>query len=222
MSYTLNAVARTTDEQGKGSSRRLRKANLIPAIVYGGDAKPLSVSVKLNELVKAIQDESFFSSVTTLALDGSENEEVIIKALQRHPAKGTPLHVDFQRVVRGQTMHFTVPVHYTGTAKGVKAGGVLQTNITELNINCLPRQLPEAIEVDVTNLEIGDLLRFSDIKLADGITIVELDSNATDRVVVSVQAPTMPTDDEEAVSETNETTIQTVGESESDKDTDVE
>lgn len=200
MSYTLTTVARAADEQGKGSSRRLRKANLIPAIVYGGDAKPMSVSVKLNELVKVIQDESFFSSVTTLALD-SGNEEVIIKALQRHPSKGTPLHVDFQRVVRGQAMHFTVPVHFTGTAKGVKSGGILQTNVTELHINCLPRQLPEAIEVDVTDLEIGDLLRFSDIKLADGITIVELDSNATDRVVVSVQAPTVSADSEESTSE---------------------
>ncbi|UZA08037.1 50S ribosomal protein L25/general stress protein Ctc [Moraxella bovis] len=198
MSYTLTTVARAADEQGKGSSRRLRKANLIPAIVYGGDAKPLSVSVKLNELVKALQDESFFSSVTTLAIDGND-QEVIIKALQRHPSKGTPLHVDFQRVVRGQTMHFTVPVHFTGTAKGIKAGGILQTNVNELHINCLPRQLPEAIEVDVTDLEIGDLLRFSDIKLADGITIIELDSNATDRVVVSVQAPTVSAD-----SETNE------------------
>lgn len=200
MSYTLTTVARAADEQGKGSSRRLRKANLIPAIVYGGDAEPLSVSVKLNELVKALQDESFFSSVTTLAIDGND-QEVIIKALQRHPSKGTPLHVDFQRVVRGQTMHFTVPVHFTGTAKGVKAGGILQTNVTELHINCLPRQLPEAIEVDVTDLEIGDLLRFSDIKLADGITIVELDSNATDRVVVSVQAPTVSADSEESASE---------------------
>lgn len=195
MSYTLNAVARAADEQGKGSSRRLRKANLIPAIVYGGNAEPLSVSVRLNELVKALDDETFFSSVTTLAIDG-ENQEVIIKALQRHPSKGVPLHVDFQRVVRGQTMHFTVPVHFIGTAKGVKEGGVLQTNVTELHINCLPRQLPEAIEVDVSHLEIGDLIRFSDVKLADGMSIVELDSHATDRVVVSVQAPTVSADSE--------------------------
>lgn len=195
MSYTLNTVARAADEQGKGSSRRLRKANLIPAIVYGGNAEPLSVSVRLNELVKALDDETFFSSVTTLAIDG-ENQEVIIKALQRHPSKGVPLHVDFQRVVRGQTMHFTVPVHFVGTAKGVKEGGVLQTNVTELHINCLPRQLPEAIEVDVSHLEIGDLIRFSDVKLADGMSIVELDSHATDRVVVSVQAPTVSADSE--------------------------
>ncbi len=200
MSYTLNTVVRATDEQGKGSSRRLRKSNLIPAIIYGGNAEPLSVSVKLNELVKALEDETFFSSVTTLTIDG-DNQEVIIKALQRHPSKGTPLHVDFQRVVRGQTMHFTVPVHFVGTAKGVKAGGVLQTNVTELHINCLPRQLPEAIEVDVSNLDIGDLLRFSDVKLAEGISIVELDSNATDRVVVSVQAPTVSTEDSEASAE---------------------
>lgn len=186
MSYTLNAVARAADLQGKGSSRRLRRENLIPAIVYGGHAEPVAISVKLNELVKALEDDAFFASVSTLVLDG-ENQEVVIKALQRHPSKGMPLHVDFQRVVRGETMEFTVPVHFVGTAAGVKAGGVLQTNVTELHVHCLPRQLPEAIEVDVSTLNVGDLLRFSDIKLPEGLSIVDLDSHATDRVVVSVQ-----------------------------------
>lgn len=96
MSYTLNAVVRSADEQGKGSSRRLRKANLIPAVVYG-KGEPVSISVKLNELVKALEDDAFFNTTTTLALEGG-NEQVIIKALQRHPAKNTPLHVDFVRV----------------------------------------------------------------------------------------------------------------------------
>lgn len=186
MSYTLNAVARAADLQGKGSSRRLRRENLIPAIVYGGHAEPVAISVKLNELVKALEDDAFFASVSTLVLDG-ESQEVVIKALQRHPSKNTPLHVDFQRVVRGETMQFTVPVHFVGTAAGVKAGGVLQTNVTELHVHCLPRQLPEAIEVDVSALNVGDLLRFSDIKLPEGLSIVDLDSHATDRVVVSVQ-----------------------------------
>ena len=195
--YTLSTVARSGDQQGKGASRRLRKENLVPAIIYGGQGEPVSVAVKYNELIRALEDEAFFASIINLNIDGN-SEEVIIKALQRHPAKGTPLHADFQRIVRGQTMHFTVPVHFVGTAKGTKAGGILQTNVTELEINCLPRQLPEFIEVDVSALEIGDLLRFSDIKLADGITIVDLDSHATDRVVVSVQAPTVSEEDSEA------------------------
>lgn len=187
MSYTLNAVLRGEKEQGKGASRRLRRANLVPAIVYGGNDKPVSICVKNNELVRALEDEAFFASLINLSLDGS-TEEVVIKALQRHPSKGIPLHVDFQRVVRGQTMNFTVPLHFVGTSVGVKAGGMLSTNITEIEVNCLPRQLPEFIEVDVTELNVGDLLRLSDIKLPEGFSVVELTHGGTDRVVVSVQA----------------------------------
>ena len=87
MSYTLNAVARSAEEQGNGASRRLRKENLVPAIIYGGKGEPVSICVKTNELVKALEDEAFFSSTTTLALEGG-NEEVVIKALQRHPPAG--------------------------------------------------------------------------------------------------------------------------------------
>lgn len=94
--FTLNGVARGADQQGKGASRRLRKENLIPAIIYGGKQEPISICVKTNELVKALESDEFFSTVTTIAIDGAEHK-VVIKALQRHPAKGFPLHVDFQR-----------------------------------------------------------------------------------------------------------------------------
>lgn len=199
--FTLNAVVRNDDKQGKGASRRLRKENLVPAIVYGGDKEPASVAVKYNELIKALSDDAFFASIVTLNVEGN-TEEVVIKALQRHPSKTTPLHADFQRIVRGQTMQFTVPVRFTGTAKGTEEGGVLQTNVTELQVNCLPRQLPEFVEVDVSDLAIGDLLRFSDIKLVEGLSIVDLDNGATDRVVVSVQAPTVePVESEEEAEE---------------------
>ncbi len=95
MSYTLNAVVRSQEQQGKGASRRLRKANLVPAIVYG-KGEPKAICVKYNELVRALEDEAFYGSVVTLALEGAD-ESVTIKALQRHPAKNTPLHVDFVR-----------------------------------------------------------------------------------------------------------------------------
>lgn len=96
MSYTLNAVVRADKEQGKGASRRLRKENLIPAIVYG-KGEPVAIAVKNNELVRALEEDTFFTSNITLALEGG-NETVVIKALQRHPSKGVPLHVDFVRV----------------------------------------------------------------------------------------------------------------------------
>lgn len=188
--FNLSVVVRQDNEQGKGASRRLRKQNLVPAIIYGGKGEAVSIAVKYNELVKAIQNEAFFSHILELDVNGTK-EEVIIKAMQRHPSKGIPLHADFQRIVRGQTMNFTVPVHIVGTSKGVKAGGILQTNMTEVEITCLPRQLPEFIEVDISKLEIGDVIRLSDLKLPEGFSVVELTHGGTDRVVVSVQPPTV-------------------------------
>lgn len=197
--FTLNATLRSQEEQGKGASRRLRRQNLIPAIIYGGNSEPKSINLKANELSKALQSESFFASLINIDVAG-ETEEVIIKDLQRHPAKGFAMHADFQRVVRGQTMNFNVPVHFVGEAAGVKDGGILSTNITDVEITCLPRELPEFIEVDVSALAIGDVLRLSDIKLQNG-SITQLDSDGADRVIVSVQPPVVEEEPEETPSE---------------------
>lgn len=195
--FTLTVVNRDSDKQGKGASRRLRKENLVPAIIYGGNSEPKSIALKANELIKAIDNDAFFSSIFDLTVDG-QKEEVIIKAMQRHPSKNFPLHVDFQRVVRGQIMNFTVPLHFVGKeeAEGSKKGGVLQTNMIEVEISCLPRQLPEFIEVDVSSFDIGDMLHLSELKLPEGVSITQLDQNGTDRVVVTMQAPTLETEDD--------------------------
>ncbi len=183
--FILNVSLRSNDEQGKGASRRLRKENLIPAIVYGGNGEPLSISVKKNELVKALESEAFFASLITLNV-GDSTQEVIIKALQRHPAKGYPMHVDFQRIVRGQEMHFTVPVHFVGESVGVKAGGILSHSLNEIEISCLPRQLPEFIEVDVSAMQIGDVKHLHDVVLPAGITLVD---HGNDQTIVTILAP---------------------------------
>ncbi len=190
--FTLTVVNRDADKQGKGASRRLRKENLVPAIIYGVNGEPKSIAVKTNELVKALESDAFFSSILDLTVDG-QKEEVVIKAMQRHPSKNFPLHVDFQRVVRGQTMNFTVPLHFVGkeNAAGSKNGGILQTNMTEVEISCLPRQLPEFIEVDVSGFEIGDMIHLSELKLPEGASVTQLDHNGTDRVVVIMQPPTL-------------------------------
>ncbi|OOR90836.1 50S ribosomal protein L25/general stress protein Ctc [Moraxella caviae] len=202
MSYTLTTVARPTEQQGKGASRRLRKENLVPAIVYGGDAEPVSVCVKKNELVKALEDDAFFSSVTTLALDG-ENHEVVVKALQRHPSKGFPLHVDFQRIVRGQVMNFHVPVHLVNVEKsaGKKAGGILSTLVNDIEVSCMPRHLPEAIEVDVSALEIGESIHLKDVKLPSDVTLVIHEESDAERVIATMQAPSVEPAAEEAATE---------------------
>lgn len=194
--FNLNAVQRSENEQGKGASRRLRKSNLVPAIVYGGKGEPTSVAVKYNELVKALEDEAFFSSIIELNIDGN-TEEVVIKALQRHPAKNVPVHADFQRIVRGQLMNFHVPVHVVNesVSVGKKAGGVLSTLVNDIEVSCLPRNLPEAIEVDVTDLAVGSSIHLGELKLPADVSLVLHDSEDSNRVIVTMQAPTVAKED---------------------------
>lgn len=188
--FTLNAVTRGEELQGKGASRRLRKQNLIPAIIYGGNEEPVAVSLKNNELVKSLESEAFFSSIITIAVEGGEEEQGIIKALQRHPAKGFPMHADFQRIVKGQKISMSVPVHFEGTdvAPGTKAGGILSTLVADLDISCLPSQIPEYISIDVSGLEVGDSVHLSDITLSEGVTLADLEAG-TDRTVANMTAP---------------------------------
>ncbi|WP_299186092.1 50S ribosomal protein L25/general stress protein Ctc [uncultured Psychrobacter sp.] len=198
--FSLNAVDRSAEQQGKGASRRLRKQNLVPAIIYGGGEEPTAISLKLNELVKSLEFEAFFSHILTINVDGEEHQAVI-KDLQRHPAKGFPMHADFQRIVKGHKIHMNVPVHFSGReeAPGTKAGGILSTLVSDIEIVCLPSQLPEYLEVDVSGMEIGDLFRLSDIDLPEGVIIFDLDmEDAHDRTIVNMQPPTVEEVDEDA------------------------
>ena len=198
--FALNAVDRSAELQGKGASRRLRKQNLVPAIIYGGGEQPTAISIKINELVKSLEFEAFFSHILTLNVDGEEHQ-VVIKDLQRHPAKGFPMHADFQRVVKGQKINMNVPVHFSGReeAPGTKAGGVLSTLVTDIEIVCIPSQLPEYLEIDVSGMEIGDLFRLSDITLPEGVVIAELElEDGHDRTIVNMQPPTVEEVDEDA------------------------
>ncbi|MFC6204257.1 MULTISPECIES: 50S ribosomal protein L25/general stress protein Ctc [Psychrobacter] len=199
--FAINAVDRSAEQQGKGASRRLRKQNLVPAIIYGGGEEPTTISIKINELVKSLEYEAFFSQILTITLDTGNEHQVVIKALQRHPAKGFPMHADFQRVVKGQKINMNIPVHFAGReeAPGTKAGGILSTLVTDIEIVCLPSQLPEYLEIDVSGMEIGDLFRLSDIKLPEGVIIFDLDmEDAHDRTIVNMQPPTVEEVDEEA------------------------
>ena len=190
--FNLNAVARGTDLQGKGASRRLRKQNLVPAIIYGASKEPLSVSLRMNELTKSLETEAFFSHILSIAVEGQDTEEVVIKAMQRHPVKNMPMHVDFQRIVRGQAMHVTVPVHYNGSdvAPGHKAGGIFVSNATELEVTCIPSKIPEYSSVDVSAMNVGDSIHLMDIKMPEGVVIRELEvAEPFNRTVATMQAP---------------------------------
>ncbi|OOS20737.1 50S ribosomal protein L25/general stress protein Ctc [Moraxella lincolnii] len=196
--FQLNAVNRSAEQQGKGASRRLRKQNLVPAIIYGGNEEPTAIAVKYNELIKALENEAFFSHILTINVDGDEHQAVI-KDLQRHPAKGVPLHADFMRIVKGQKIHMNVPVHFEGKedAPGTKEGGILSTLVTDVEIICLPSRLPESLVVDVSKMQIGDTYHLSDIVLPEGVVIYELEQeDGTDRTIVNMQAPTVEEVDE--------------------------
>ena len=199
--FAINAVDRSAEQQGKGASRRLRKQNLVPAIIYGGGEEPTTISIKINELVKSLEYEAFFSQILTITTDKGDEHQVVIKALQRHPAKGFPMHADFQRIVKGQKINMNIPIHFSGReeAPGTKAGGILSTLVSDIQIVCLPSQLPEYLEIDVSGMEIGDLFRLSDIKLPEGVIIFDLDmEDAHDRTIVNMQPPTVEEVDADA------------------------
>jgi len=168
--------AQTREDAGKGASRRLRRQALVPAIVYGGNKEPQSISLLSKELIKHLENEAFYSHIISINIAG-KSEDVILKDLQRHPAKPTILHADFLRVLKDQKLTTKVPLHFINEEKcnGVKnQGGIVNHSITELEIVCLPADLPEYIEVDVIDLEIGDIIHISDLKLPKGVESVDL------------------------------------------------
>ncbi|WP_043318752.1 50S ribosomal protein L25/general stress protein Ctc [Microbulbifer sp. HZ11] len=188
--FKLNANVRS--DEGKGASRRLRREEAkVPAIIYGGKAEPQSIALLQKDLFKALESESFFSSVITLSVDGKD-ETVILRDLQRHPAKAVLLHADFQRVSANTKVHVKVPLHFLNedTCKGVKAGGIVSHTLNELDINAPASKLPEFIEVDLADLELDGTVHISDIKLPEGVESVDLAHGEDhDLVVASVHKP---------------------------------
>ena len=197
--FTLSATPR--EESGKGASRRLRReANLVPAIVYGGRKKPQQISLKFNEFVKHLENEAFYSHIINLSIDGND-EDVILKDLQRHPSKAAIYHADFLRVSKTKKFTTKVPLHFINeaTSKGIKLqGGVASHNMTELEISCLPGDLPEYIEVDLANVELGQIVHISDLQLPKGVESVALSHGEDHNLpVVNIHKPKGATVDEE-------------------------
>lgn len=197
--YTLEATVRS--DKGTGASRRLRHANQVPAILYGADKEPQNISLAHNKVWQAQAHEGFYSHILTLVVDG-EKQEAILKDVQRHPYKPTILHLDFQRVDANQKLHTNVPVHFIGEDAAVKTGGTVAHTMTELEITCLPKDLPEFIEVNVAALEIGQTLHISDLVLPAGVASVELGKGEShDLAVVTLHAPKGASDSEDDASE---------------------
>ena len=170
---TINAEARS--DMGKGASRRLRRTGVVPGIIYGADKEPEMITVKHNELIHALEDEAFYSSILNVNVDGN-SQQVVLKDLQRHPAKPFIMHLDLLRISQKTAIRMQVPLHFINeeTAPGAKAGGTASHNMTEVEISCLPADLPEYIEVDCGDMEIGDSIHLSEIKLPGGVEIPAL------------------------------------------------
>lgn len=176
MSNDFNLDAELRTDLGKGASRRLRLQNKVPAILYGGEGEPVSLTLPANVISRALQEESFYSSIIMLTVDG-KTERTILRDLQRHPYKQTILHMDFQRLVAGQEITVNIPLHFINedTCVGVKTGGgLISHTMTELEVSCRPRDLPEFIEVDMADVDLGGAVHISDIKLPEGVTSIAL------------------------------------------------
>ncbi len=172
--FVLHAEAR--EDQGKGASRRLRHQGLVPSVIYGGTKNPQSISIIGKDFLKHLENEAFYSHIITLDV-GGKTEDVILKDLQRHPAKPVVMHADFLRVSKNQKLTTRVPLHFINEdiAVGVKTqGGILSHTMTDLEISCLPADLPEFIEVDVATLELDSILHISDLTLPKGVESVAL------------------------------------------------
>jgi len=187
--FVLTAELR--NDMGKGASRRLRGAGKVPAIMYGGHEEPTSISLIHNELAHQLENEAFFSHILTIKL-GGKDENAIVKDVQRHPSKPLILHIDLQRVSATETIRVHVPLHFINEASspGVKAGGLATHSLTEAEVQCLPKDLPEYIEVDLGNLEVNEIIHLSDIKLPAGVELVELShGEGHDQAVASIHLP---------------------------------
>ena len=215
--FEVQAEART--DEGKGASRRLRHAGKVPAVVYGAEKEPVSISLDHNQFIRHLAEEAFYAHILTLVIDGKK-DQVVLKDLQRHPANDNKIiHADFLRVDASHAMTMTVPLHFVGEeeAPGVKAGGQVSHMITEVEVSCLPQDLPEFIEANLSAVEMDGSVHLSELALPKGVTLTALshgqeeqlaegERSAYDQAVASIHMPRA-----QAVEETEEAAAEEEG-----------
>ena len=207
MKQEFDLIAELREDQGKGASRRLRHEGKVPAILYGGGRPPRALSFDHNKVLRQMDSESFYSSVLNIKVR-DKSQAAIVKDIQRHPAKRQILHIDLQRIVEDAEIRMHIPLHFVGddVAPGVKAGGTVSRLMNDVEVVCLPRNLPEYFEIDVSTMEIDDMLHLSDISLPEGVELVELShGEGHDQPIVSIHvikaAPVEETEEEAAAEE---------------------
>ena len=186
---SIKLVAEARQDCGKGASRRLRRlAGQVPAIVYGGEKDAISLQLPHNKVIKALEDEHIYSSVLTLEVSGKK-EHVILKALQRHPYKSIIMHMDFQRVSPNDEITKMVPVHFINedAAPGVVAGGMVNHHMSQLQVLCKVKNLPDHIDIDLTGMELNQVIHLSQVKLPKGVELAaDVSDEHDDQAVVSI------------------------------------
>ena len=189
MSSNFEMSASLRSDLGKAATRRMRHAGSIPAVIYGDDKEPTSITMVHDDLWHNLEEEAFYSHILSIDVDGTK-ESVVLKDLQRHPAKAKVLHADFLRVSSKNEMKMSVPLHFINedAAPGITVGGALNRLIASVEVSCLAAQLPEYLEVDLNGMEIGDSIRLSQLVLPEGVSIVALArGDEYDQAVVTIQ-----------------------------------
>ena len=206
--FTINAKSR--EDTGKGASRRLRRlTGEVPAIIYGGKKDAEKISILHKDITKALENDAVYSSIISVSIDGKA-EDTIIKDIQRHPAKQIILHMDFLRVSKTTKLQTRVPLNFINedTCVGVKlGGGLIAHTMTDIEVSCLPKDLPESIDVDMAEIDVGQIVHLSDLTLPDGVESVSLSQGADyDLTVATVNKQKAVEIDEPSESESTEDT----------------
>jgi large subunit ribosomal protein L25 len=200
---TIEFTAFARNTEGRGASRRMRRTGKAPGIVYGGTVAPTPIELDHNALIHALRNEAFHASILTMKIDGGSATKVLLRDVQMHPFRNEVLHVDFQRIDENRKIHMKVPLHFINAevSPAVKVSGAIVSHVmTELDINCLPKDLPEFIEVDLSDLDTGHSLHVSTLKLPEGVKVVS--TGKLDPVVATAVVP-------KAIVEVEETEAQT-------------
>jgi len=192
MQENFELICEVRTAEGKGASRRLRREGKVPAILYGGGEAALPLTMSHNELMKHLAHEAFYSHILTVKHDGKA-EKAVLRAVQRHPAKPVVLHIDLLRVSETETLRMSVPLHFLNgeTCNGVKQqGGIVSHLMTEVEVSCLAKDLPEFIAVDLAEMSVGDAIHLSQLNMPAGVEVVELMHGPEhDQAVVSIHLP---------------------------------
>ncbi len=198
MSTSFEMTAAPRSDLGKAATRRLRHSGQVPAVIYGDEKEPASIMMVHDDLMHNLENEAFYSHILSIDVDGKK-EDVVLKDLQRHPAKARIMHADFQRVSSKNEMKMHVPLHFVNEdeAPGIKEGGILSRLMTDVEVSCLASALPEFIEIDLAGMEIGDSVQLSQLILPEGVSITALNrGDDHDQAIAAIQKIRAAKDDE--------------------------